>query len=220
MQKISQAFFNLYHQNESETDNLFETIKSCLNGIAEFPGEFNNSIPTIDHFKDDTVINYIVDLFSAANEDTDLVAKVLYIKWYYRITFLAMGSIASKKVVEYIHKTTDVKVNVKVMRSDFRYILGNPIKFSIRNAAGGGPFDVKYSGFGLYGPTWNDILEICEHNKDGKEFLMSLKMPGVFEVFTETGASSYWEDSVRTTDLGWHVKEYFIDKIKEIIANR
>lgn len=80
MQQIRQTFFNLYNQNESDTDSLFETIKSCLNGITQTPDGFKYIMPTPDHFRDDSVISSIGDLYSAAQGNEDLTGKVLYIR--------------------------------------------------------------------------------------------------------------------------------------------
>ena len=218
MQKIGQAFFNLYNQNKFEIGSLFETITTCLSGIVQTPDYFKYIMPTPDHFRDDTVISSIDDLYSATQGDEDLAGKVLYIRWYYHMTTLAMGSLAAKKVVDYIHKNTDIKVNVKLMGSNFLYVLDSAAKFSVRRAAGGGPLDTMYSGFGLYSPIWDDILDSYIHG--GEESLMRLEMPGAFEVFTETGSSTYWEDYVALNDLGKQVKEHFIDEIKQVIANK
>lgn len=49
---------------------------------------------------------------------------------------------------------------------------------------------------------------------------MRLEMPGAFEVFTEIGASDYFEANVSLTDFGKLVKEYFIDEIKQLIAHK
>lgn len=49
---------------------------------------------------------------------------------------------------------------------------------------------------------------------------MRLEMPGAFEVFTEFGASDYFEANVSLTDFGKLVKEYFIDEIKQLIAHK
>lgn len=220
MQKISKAFFNLYNQHESDTDSFYETIKNCLNGIIQTRGEPYNIIPTPAHFRDDSVISSIDDLYSAAQDNEDLVGKVLYIRWYYHMTLLAMGSYAAKKVVDYIHKTTGENVTVKLTGSNFLYILDDVIKFSIRHVAGGGPFDTIYSGFGLYSPIWKDILETCVYTEGGGESLMRLEMPVTFEVFNELGDSTYWGYYVPLTDLGNQVKEHFITKIKQIIASK
>ena len=134
------------------------------------------------------------------------------------MTLLAMGSFAVKKVVDYIHKNTDIKVNVKLIGSNFLYVLDEAAKFSVRRAAGGGPFDTMYSGFGLYSPLWDDILETCVHAEGGEETLMRLEMPVAFEVFTETRSSTYWADYISPADLGSVVKEHFIDEIKQIIS--
>jgi hypothetical protein len=149
-----------------------------------------------------------------------LAGKVLYIRWYYHMTLLAMGSFAAKKVVDYINKNSDIKVNVATSGSDFRFVLDSAAKFSIRRAAGGGPFDTMYSGFGLYSPLWDDILETCVHAEGGEETLMRLEMPVAFEVFTETRTPTYWADYISPADLGSVVKEHFIDEIKQIIANK
>jgi hypothetical protein len=220
MQKISEAFFNLYNQNKFEIGSLYNTIEGCLTRITQTPGDFKYIMPTPDHFRDDSVISSIDDLYSATQGDEDLAGKVLYIRWYYHMTLLAMGSFAAKKVVDYINKNSDIKVNVATSGSDFRFVLDSAAKFSIRRAAGGGPFDSMYSGFKLFSPIWDDILEACVHAEDGEESLMRLEMPGAFEVFTETRTSTYWEDYVPLTDLGKQVKEHFIDEIKQIIANK
>ena len=220
MQKISQAFFNLYNQNESEIDSLYNTIKSCLEGIAQTPSDFKYIMPTPDHFRDDSVISSIDDLYSAAQGNEDLTGKVLYIRWYYHMTLFAMGSYAVKKVVDYIRKTTGEQVKVKLTGSNFLYFLDYAVKFSIRHAASGGPFDIKYSGFGLYSPIWNDILDTCVYVEGGDERLMRLEMPVAFEVFTETGSLTYWESFVPLADLGKQVKEHFIAEIKQIVANK
>ncbi len=218
LQQISLAFFNLYNQNKFEIGNLFSTITTCLSGIVQTPDYFKYILPTPEHFRDDKIISSLTDLFSAAQEDVDLTAKVLYIRWYYHMTLLAMGSIAAKKVVDYIHKTTSEKVNVKIIGSNFLYVLDSAAKFSIRKANGGGPFDSMYSGFGFYGPIWDDILDTCIQG--GEDSLMRLEMLGAFEVFTETGSSTYWGDYIPLTDLGGCVKKYFIDEIKQVIANK
>ena len=152
MQKIGEAFFNLYNQNKFEIGSLYNTIEGCLTGITQTPGDFKYILPTPDHFRDDSVISSIDELYCDAHFSADLIAKVLYIKWYYQMTILAMGSFAAKKVVDYINKHTGNKVSVATSGSDFRFVLGNPAKFSIRNVVGGGPFDVEYSGFKLYSP--------------------------------------------------------------------
>lgn len=136
------------------------------------------------------------------------------------MTLLAMGSYAAKKVVDYIRKTTGEQVKVKLMGSNFLYVLDDAVKFSIRHAAGGGPFNINYSGFGLYGPLWDDILDACIHAEDGEETLMRLEMPVAFEVFNELGDSTYWADYIPLTELGEQVKKHFIAKIKQIIVNK
>ena len=218
MQQISQAFFNLYNQNKFEIGSLFDTIESCLKDITQTPGDFQYIMPTPEHFRDDSAISSIADLVSAAHCDGDLVGKVLYIRWYYHMTLLAMGSFAAKKIVDYIHKNTDIKVNVKLTGSNFIYVLDDAAGFSIRRAAGGGPFDTMYSGFKLFNPIWDDILEACAHAEGGEESLMRLEMPGAVEVFNETRASTYWADYVPLAEMGKHVKEHFIDEIKQIIS--
>ena len=220
MQQISQAFFNLYHDNEDEIDSLYNTIESCLDGISQSPGEFKNCMPTADHFKDDSTIKDIDDLYCDAHFSADLIAKVLYIKWYYQMTLLAMGSVTSKKVVEYIHTNTNHRVKVALEGSDFRYILGNPIKFSIRNDGGGGAFNAKYSGLRLYSPIWDDILEYFDYNEGEVEDLIRLKMPISLEIASELGNDTYWNDSVPVADLGKYIKKYFIYKIKEVVNNQ
>lgn len=218
LQQISQAFFNLYNQNKFEIGNLFSTITTCLSGIVQTPDYFKYILPTPEHFRDDKIISSLTDLFSYAQEDADLAGKVLYIKWYYHMTLLAMGSLGAKKAVEYIHKNTGEDVNVKIVGSNFLYVLDSAAKFSIRKASGGGPFNSMYSGFGLYGPIWDDILDSYIHG--GEESLMRLEMPGAFEVFTETGSSTYWGDYIPLTDFGGCVKEHFINEIKLVIANK
>lgn len=131
-----------------------------------------------------------------------------------------MGSYAVRKVVDYIHKNTDVNVKVKLMGSNFCYVLDDAAKFSVRHAAGGGPFDSVYSGFGLYSPIWDDILETCAHAEGGEETLMRLEIPVAFEVFNELGDSTYWENYVPIAGLAKQVKEHFIDKIKQIITSK
>ena len=80
MQKISQTFFNLYNQNESDIDSLYNTIKSCLSGIFQTTDGFTYIMPTPDHFRDDSVISSIDDLYSAAQGNEDLTGKVLFIR--------------------------------------------------------------------------------------------------------------------------------------------
>ena len=75
-----------------------------------------------------------------------------------------------------------------------------------------------YSGFKLFNPIWDDILEACAHAEGGEESLMRLEMPGAVEVFNETRASTYWADYVPLAEMGKHVKEHFIDEIKQIIS--
>lgn len=220
MQQISKTFFNLYNQNESDIDSLYDTIKSCLNGIVQTIDGFTYIIPTPDHFRDDSVISSIDDLYSNAQGDEELTGKVLFIRWYYHMTLLAMGSYAAKKIVDYIRKTTGEQVRVKLMGSNFCYVLDDAVKFSIRHAAGGGPIDITYSGFGLYSPLWDDILDHLKYADDGGESLMRLEMPVSFEVFSELNASTYWATYVPITDLSKEVKEEFIVKIKQIIAKK
>jgi hypothetical protein len=80
LQQISQAFFNLYNQNSSEINNLYGTIKSNLDGIMQSAEYLMRIMPTPDHFRDDSVISSIDDLFSAAKGDADVTGKVLYIR--------------------------------------------------------------------------------------------------------------------------------------------
>jgi hypothetical protein len=68
------------------------------------------------------------------------------------MVLFTMGSIAAKNVAEYIKGKTGKAVRVKTIGDNFSYILGCAAKFSIRRAAGGGPFDSIYSGFALYSP--------------------------------------------------------------------
>ena len=220
MQQICQAFFDLCNQNKFEIGSLYNTIEACLAKITQTPGDFKYIMPTPDHFRDDSVISSIDELYCDAHFNEALIAKVLYIKWYYQMTLFAMGSFAAKKVVDYINKNSDIKVNVATSGSDFRFVLGNPAKFSIRNAAGGGPLDVEYSGFKLYSPIWEDILDCLEYNEDGEETLMKLEMTIAAEITSEAGAGTYCEDYVHLTDLGKLIKEHFIDKIKQIIASK
>jgi hypothetical protein len=152
LQQISQAFFNLYNQNSSEINNLYGTIKSNLDGIMQSAEYLVRIMPTTDHFEDDRIISSIGDLFSAAKGDADVTGKVLYIRWYYHMVLFTMGSIAAKNVAEYIKGKTGKAVRVKTIGDNFSYILGCAAKFSIRRAAGGGPFDSIYSGFALYSP--------------------------------------------------------------------
>jgi hypothetical protein len=152
LQQISQAFFNLYNQNSSEINNLYGTIKSNLDGIMQSAEYLMRIMPTPDYFEDDSIISSIGDLFSAAKGDANVTGKVLYIRWYYHMVLFTMGSIAAKNVVEYIKGKTGKNVRVKTIGDNFSYVLGCAAKFSIRRAAGGGPFDSIYSGFALYSP--------------------------------------------------------------------
>ena len=152
LQQISQAFFNLYNQNSSEINNLYETIKSNLDGIMQAADYLVRIMPTPDHFEDDRIISSIDDLFSAAKGDANVTGKVLYIRWYYHMVLFTMGSIAAKNVAEYIKGKTSKAVRVKTVGNNFSYVLDCVAKFSIRQAAGSGPFDSMYSGFALYSP--------------------------------------------------------------------
>lgn len=136
------------------------------------------------------------------------------------MVLFAMGSMAAKTVVEYIKKKTGESVQVKTVGNNFSHALNCAAKFSIRHAAGGGPFDTIYSGFCLYSPLWEDVLETYVQAEGGKESLMRLEMPGSFEVFTEYDVSDYWESHVPLADFGKLVKEYFIDEIKQLIAHK
>lgn len=152
LRQISQAFFNLYNQNSSEINNLYETIKSNLNGIMQAADYLVRIMPTPDHFKDDRIISSIDDLYCDTHFSADLTAKVIYIRWYYHMVLFTMGSIAAKNVVEYIKGKTGKAVRVKTVGDNFSYVLDCTAKFSIRQAAGGGPFDAIYSGFAFYSP--------------------------------------------------------------------
>lgn len=152
LQQISQAFFNLYNQNSSEINNLYETIKSNLDGIMQAADYLVRIMPTPDHFKDDRIISSIDDLYCDTHFSADLTAKVIYIRWYYHMVLFTMGSIAAKNVVEYIKGKTGKAVRVKTVGDNFSYVLDCTAKFSIRQAAGGGPFDAIYSGFAFYSP--------------------------------------------------------------------
>lgn len=220
LQQISQAFFNLYNENLSEIDNLYETIKSSLDGITQTADYLMHILPTPEHFEDDRIISSIDALFLVAKRDANVAGKVLYIRWYYHMVLFAMGSMAVKNVVEYIKKKTGKTVRVKTIGNNFSYALDGAAKFSIVRATGGGAFSTMYSGFALYSPIWEDILEVCVHTEGGEESLMRLEMPGAFEVFTDMGSSDYLEDHVPLTDFGKLVKEHFIDKIKQLIANQ
>lgn len=152
LQQISQAFFNLYNQNSSEINNLYETIKSNLDGIMQASDYLMRIMPTPDHFRDDRIISSIDDLYCDANGDANVIGKVLYIRWYYHMVLFTMGSIAAKNVAEYIKGKTGKTVRIKTVGDNFSYVLDCAAKFSIRQAAGGSPFDSIYSGFALYSP--------------------------------------------------------------------